>query len=124
MIGPMYNLPREHDAPLANFQELLQFLSGIASSDTSVRILVGRPPAEFAYFEARGKLRQDLARSKEDYGLFDINASGSRDEGGSLSIPEKHFRGGHLTTFDGDDYFTLVVELDGVVLHLQDTNSI
>jgi len=39
-----------------------------------------------------------------------------------ISIVERDFRSAHLNTFDGDDYFTLVIELDGVVLRIQDTN--
>lgn len=120
----MYNLPFEYDARLEDYDELLGYLTRIAASDVSVRVFVGRPPGRFPYFEARGKLRKGVDRSGERHGVFAINTDESRDEGGELTLHEKHFRGGRLRTFDGDDYFTLVVEMDDVVLHIQDTNSI
>ena len=115
----MYNLPHEYTARVADYDELLGYLRGIASSDVSINVSVGRSP-DSPYFEARGKLRPSKDRSSG--GRFVINTDASRDEGGSISVGEMQFRGGHLYTSDGDDYFLLAIELDGVVLRIQDTN--
>lgn len=111
MTGSFHNLPREHDAPLADYEELLGHMSGIAASESSVRVHVGRPPAQWPYFQALGRLKP-FASPSGRRGLFAINTHESRDEGGLVALYEDHFRSGHLHTFDGNDYFTLTVEME------------
>jgi hypothetical protein len=121
-MAPMYNLPYNFEGPIDYFDELLGYLSRIAASGRSVSVSVGRPPARFPYFQARGKLHRSDDFTTPSQGLFAINTSTSRDEGGELTLDEKQFRRGRLTTDDGDDYFTLVIEMEAVVIHMQDTN--
>jgi len=121
--GPMYGLPIEHRGQLSGWDELLEHLNHIARSDVAVRVAVTRDPAEQRpYFEAYGKLYAFGRRDTRD--VYVLNTMESREEGGWLSLPRDDYLGGSLLTYDGDDYFSLVIRLKGAVLQLQDTNSI
>jgi hypothetical protein len=120
--GTVYGLPFEYDRPVNSWEELRHYLERIAESGVAVRVNVG-PSATDPYFEARGKLQRSGRESDAAHALFAINTDSSREDGGLISLWQDNFRGGELLTYDGDDYFHLTVRMEGVVLRIEDTNS-
>lgn len=119
----MYGLPLNHDGPLKDWDELRHYLRRIAESDVAIRVSVG-PSADDPYFEARGKLNVLHTEGDAARAVYALNTNRSREEGGLISLRQEDFHGADLLTYDGDDYFHLLVQMDSVSLRLQGTNAL
>jgi hypothetical protein len=102
------DLPREHDGPLL-FPELVDLLDTLTGEQ--VVCLPWEPGRGGSRLEVAGVLRRiEDARS-------DIFAIG---ESAWLSLDDEGVRSAHLSTLDGNDFFTIKIELHNATILIGD----
>jgi len=127
----VHGLPREQIEPVSiGWDQLIDHLRALAESGQPIRIAVSDDRTRTApYLETSGWLRLESAPRVGPVGnhlpgaLVTLLWPAHKGLGGRVALHADLFTGATLFTVDGDDYFTLTVQMGDIKIAFSDANN-